>query len=724
MKVPQRMELVEHVGRELDRLVSRAAGRPGRAKVVRFRATLERLAGVIGSLEIPGAADLAATFARAAGLMPVGETEVAVALVRREWDVWTATLPGRSPGLVLPAARLSSTEALTGSPPDPDDDTRTPDGTDTPAEDEVSALAADPEMATLFLAEAEDHLTAIEGLALRLEATPTDATLLNDVFRPFHTIKGNAGALGVVSLQRLAHAVESLLDQARSGARVLGPSDIEIVLRCVDLLNATLRDLAARLGGRPGTPLEAAQAQLLADIDRLSSSTLVSRNAPGGPGSAGRAAHDSDDTAVHDEAESALDGTIPARLPEAGRAGHASGSAGDAVAPVPVKVDTAKLDALIDAVGELVIVQSIIQADPSLAAIEDERLARNLEQLARITSDLQRSAMSMRMVPIKRTFQRMARLVRDLSRHAGKPVDLMITGEDTELDRKLVEDIADPLVHMVRNSLDHGIEPPDRRAALGKPVPARLRLRAFHEAGNVVVELSDDGAGLDTARILDIAVKRGLVSGDEPLTAPEIHQLIFRPGFSTVQHVTDISGRGVGMDVVRRNIETLRGRVDIQTVRGEGTTFSVKLPLTLAILDGLVLRIGGERYVMPAFSVRESLRPTASQVHAVDGESHVIDVRGRFLPYARLGDLLGVDPEPRPPEASTVVVMEDDGRQIALAVDEILRKQEVVVKALGQTFAEVRGVAGGAILGDGRIGLILDPAGVMSLMRRGVPRAA
>ena len=609
---------------------------------------------------------------------------------------------------------------------DPDDEIRTPDGTDTPADDDVSALAADPEMAALFLAEAEDHLAAIEGLALRLEATPTDATLLNDVFRPFHTIKGNAGALGVVSLQRLAHAVESLLDQARSGARVVGPSDIEIVLRAVDLLNDTLRDLAARLGGQAGTPLEAAQTTLLADIDRLSSSTLISREAPGGPGSAGRAAHGSGDIATREAGTpgSAMNAAAPAPPPAAGRAGDASGSAGDALAPVPVKVDTAKLDALIDAVGELVIVQSIIQADPSLAAIEDERMARNLEQLARITSDLQRSAMSMRMVPIKRTFQRMARLVRDLSRHAGKPVDLVIAGEDTELDRKLVEDIADPLVHMVRNSLDHGIELPDRRLALGKPVPARLGLRAFHAAGNVVIELSDDGAGLDTARILAIARKRGLVSGDEPLTTPEIHQLIFKPGFSTVQHVTEISGRGVGMDVVRRNIETLRGRVDIQTVRGEGTTFSVKLPLTLAILDGLVLRIGGERYVMPAFSVRESLRPTASQVQAVDGGAHVIDLRGRLLPYARLGDLLGLNPEPLLPEASTVVVMEDDSRQIALAVDEVLRKQEVVVKALGQTFAEVRGVAGGAILGDGRIGLILDPAGVMSLMRRGVPRAA
>lgn len=390
-----------------------------------------------------------------------------------------------------------------------------------------------------------------------------------------------------------------------------------------------------------------------------------------------------------------------------------------------VKVDTRKLDSLVDMVGELVIVQSILNEDPRLQRAADERLSKNLAQLRRITSDLQRNAMALRMVPIRQTFQKMARLVRDLSKKAGKPVDFVMSGEDTELDRKVVEEINDPLMHMIRNSVDHGIEDPSTRQARGKRPQGRLSLSAFHQSGNIVIEIVDDGGGLNTEKILAKAVKQGLVAPDATPSADDIHQLIFHPGFSTADQVTEISGRGVGMDVVRRNIEALRGRIEIQSVPGKGATFSIRLPLTLAILDGLVLKAGAERFVLPTFSIRESLRPDRSQVHSVYGEQCMVRVRDELIPLISLAELLSID-DAHVANAweGTVVVIEDEGCRSALLVDELVGKQEVVIKALGDTFKKVKGVAGGAILGDGRIGLILDGATIVKMMRGGVARAA
>ena len=384
-----------------------------------------------------------------------------------------------------------------------------------------------------------------------------------------------------------------------------------------------------------------------------------------------------------------------------------------------MKVDTRKLDGLVDMVGELMILQSLIHESPAIADLGDERLSRNLAQLRRITADLQRSAMSMRMVPIRQTFQKMSRLVRDLGRTSGKQVELILHGEDTELDRRVVEDISDPLMHMVRNSLDHGIEPAQTRLAAGKRETGRLWLRAFHQGGTIVIEIADDGGGLNTGKILEKAIAKGLVPPDEALTDAAIHQMIFEPGFSTADKVTEISGRGVGMDVVRRNIESLRGRIDISTTAGAGTTFAITLPLTLAILDGLLIASGKERFVVPTFAVRESLRPLRSAVHTVQGAPRLVQVRDRLVPLVWLTDLftpgpLRIDLRIDPSEA-TVVVIEDNARLIGLVVDRLVGKQEVVVKSLGDTFAGVRGVTGGAILGDGRIGLILDAHGIVTM---------
>lgn len=629
------------------------------------------------------------------------------------------------PAPPAPEAAPETKAPAAGAPLDPPAAPRTMEptagaidcGAGAAADAELEILRSDPELASMFIAEALDHLGTIESTMLQLESSPGDARLLDDVFRPFHTIKGNAGALGLASIQGLAHAVETLLDLARAGTLAIGPDETDAVLKAVDLLTSLVSDLTPRLAGEPGRPLEAERQSLLARVEALvrRGQTPEARPAP-------RATAAAPDAGPHPVPGADAGGVTPA-VPPGPAAGSGDFAITDAPAPgrrvepatMAVKVDTRKLDNLVDMVGELVIVQSMVSADPAILALGEERLSRNLAQLRRITSDLQRTAMALRMVPIRPTFQKMARLVRDLSRKAGKPVELVLSGEDTELDRKVVEDIADPLMHMIRNSLDHGIEPPARREALGKPRVGRVSLSACHQGGNIVIAVADDGAGLDADRILAKAVAQGLVPPGEKPAPADIYPLIFKPGFSTAEHVTEISGRGVGMDVVRRNIEALRGRIEIHTEPGRGTTFSIKLPLTLAIVEGLLLRVGGERFVLPTFSVRESLRPAAGQVHSVHGRARMIRVRDALMPLVSLADLFAVRGAVSDPCQATVVVIEDDERRVALQVDELLGKQEVVIKSLGSAFGHVRGVAGGAILGDGRVGLILDAGGLLAL---------
>jgi two-component system chemotaxis sensor kinase CheA len=566
-------------------------------------------------------------------------------------------------------------------------------------DNELAFLRDDPEMADLFLAEALDHLGTIEAALLKLDERPGDVTLLNDIFRPFHTIKGNAGALGLTSVQEVAHRVENLLDLARSGRRALGPADVDVVLRAVDVLTSMIRDVGARLSGQPGAELSPLAAALIASVD-----ALISGETDGQTAECATIAEPVQQTASADNA--------PA---------DASRIRGEDIAAI--KVDTRKLDSLVDAVGELIIVQSLIQEDPLLATHVDQRLAGNLGQLKRITADLQRSAMALRMVPIRQAFQKVSRVVRDLSRKADKSVELVLTGEDTELDRKVVEKITDPLMHMVRNSIDHAIEPAEVRELAGKRPQARLALRAYHQGGQVVIEIADDGKGLDTEKIKARALQRGLIAPGASLSSDEVNALIFEPGFSTAEKVTEISGRGVGMDVVRRNIDALHGRVEIVTEDGKGTTFIIRLPLTLAVLDGLIVGVGRERFVMPTTGVRESLRPLASHVHNVQGAPRLVQVRDSLLPLVSLGELFGLPHEADPCKA-TVVVIEDAGSRVGLVVDALLGKQEVVIKSLGETFASVRGLAGAAILGDGRIGLILDAHGIVELERGGSRAAA
>jgi two-component system, chemotaxis family, sensor kinase CheA len=316
--------------------------------------------------------------------------------------------------------------------------------------------------------------------------------------------------------------------------------------------------------------------------------------------------------------------------------------------------------------------------------------------------------MAMRLVPIGPLFRRMARLVRDLSRQFGKHVAMEMVGIEIELDRSIIEELSDPLMHMIRNALDHGIEDPRERERAGKPAEARLLLKAQHQAGQVVIEIADDGRGLDRGKILAKAVERGLISSVEGIPDAEAYSLIFQPGFSTAVQVTSVSGRGVGMDVVRRHIEKLRGRIEIRSTPGKGASFLIKLPLTLAIIDGLVVGVGQERYIVPLFAVREMFRPGDDIVWTVQQRAEMALVRGTLLPVLRLHRAFRLPARSEDPRELILVVAEVEGQRFCLLVDELIGKQEVVIKSLGETFRDVPGVAGGAILGDGRVGLILD----------------
>ena len=384
-----------------------------------------------------------------------------------------------------------------------------------------------------------------------------------------------------------------------------------------------------------------------------------------------------------------------------------------------VRVTTGRLDSLINMVGELVIAQSMTSQDPDVDSGRRPRLARNVSRTSKIIRELQDLTMALRMVPLKATFQKMQRLVRDLARKSGKAVQFLTEGDDTEIDRNMVEALNDPLVHMIRNAVDHGLESAEERKAAGKPETGSVRLRAYHSAGNVVIELSDDGKGLDRGKILRKAVERNLVAPDANLSDAEAVALIFLPGFSTADKITDVSGRGVGMDVVKRRVEQLRGRVDVTTRPGQGSTFTVRLPLTMAITDAMLLRVGLERYLIPTVSIVQSFRPARADVTTVVGRGEVVLLRGEPVPVFRLHRLFNVPGAVSNLWDGLLLVVEAEGRRYALLVDELMGQQQVVIKSLGGTMRNVPGVAGGAILGDGRVGLILDAAGVFKLARDG-----
>ncbi|MCC6535374.1 MAG: chemotaxis protein CheW [Burkholderiales bacterium] len=378
-----------------------------------------------------------------------------------------------------------------------------------------------------------------------------------------------------------------------------------------------------------------------------------------------------------------------------------------------IRVSVDKVDKLINLVGELVITQAMLaQTASHVDGALMERLQDGLNQLERNTRDLQESVMSIRMLPISFVFSRFPRVVRDVAAKLGKEVELKTVGEGTELDKGVIEKIADPLTHLVRNSLDHGIELPEVRLAAGKSARGTVTLRAYHQGGNIMVEVSDDGRGLDRARILAKATERGMAVSDA-MSDQEVYKLIFAPGFSTAEVVTDVSGRGVGMDVVKRNIEAMGGGVEIDSVAGQGMRISIRLPLTLAILDGLSVRVGKEIYIVPLTYITESLQPAANDLRTVAGSGMTIRVRGEYLPVVSAARLFGTSAEANRPEQAIMVIVEAEGARMALAVDDLVGQHQVVIKSLETNYRRVHGVSGATIMGDGRVALILDVAALV-----------
>jgi two-component system chemotaxis sensor kinase CheA len=586
----------------------------------------------------------------------------------------------------------------------------------------------DEELATGFVGESLDLLQEIEVNILELEKDPSDPEVINAIFRPFHTIKGVSGFLNLAQINKFAHQVENLLDEARSGNIVLEGPLVDLVLDAVDLLRLMITDLSTFLQSQTqpqeGYALEAffqrikicheaAVAAKAGDPAKLGEIMIAQGSAKPEEVEQGLAAQEANQKPL---------GTIMVESKVASPKSVARGLRDQRTATPGVqsiKVDTTKLDNMVDAVGELVIALSLVSENPKFAGIRDQKLERDMGQLGRITSELQKTAMSLRMVPIKQTFQRMSRVVRDLSQKSGKPAQLIMEGADTEIDRTMVDSIYDPMVHMVRNSMDHGLEDKEDRKKASKPEEGMVALRAYHQGGKIVIEIEDDGKGLDPEKILAKARERGLVGPEANLSDNEIYQLILQAGFSTADQITDISGRGVGMDVVREAVEGLRGNLEISSKLGQGSKFTIRLPLTMAIIEGMIVSVAKERYIIPALSVAEVLKPEPEAYHTTSGgKGEMVMVRGRLLPLVRLDRLFGSDGGSQDKER-IIVVVESEDKSKAIQVDELLGKQEVVIKSLGGALGHLKGLSGGAILGDGRVGLILDVAGLFYIAEHG-----
>jgi len=600
-------------------------------------------------------------------------TEVLAAA--RHTDSEAADTPVGAPSSAeKPARRRSSSRAKAAKPASPAPSpagssplTRPamePEPAAAPTPATVMPLASDEELLRDFAVRAAEHLDDADERLLALEADATDAEAIDAVFRAFHTIKGMAGFLALDAVSEHAHESESLLAEARATGSAVSDASVQSLFAAVD----RMRVLVASAAGL--TPDAAAP-----------------------------------DPADADEADDAAAG-------EVARTDAATSAAAAAVRAGTVRVEESRLDALLDAIGEMVIAESMVSASSRTKA-DAAVLEAQFERLDKITRELQQMATSLRMVPLRATFRRMARLVRDVANKAGKDVDFVVSGEDTELDKTVVDRISDPLIHALRNAVDHGIESPEARVAAGKPARGRVELLAYHAGGAIHVEITDDGRGVDYDAVLSRARERGLVGEDASPDERALLDLVFAPGFSTAETVTDVSGRGVGMDVVKRTVEELRGRIDLRSRPGSGTTLEIRLPLTLAIIEGMTLRVGDERYVLPLLSIQRSVRPRAEQVVTITGQGEMLALDDELVPLLRLHHLFHAENAETDLTRAVVVIVDDNGAHAGLVADELLGQQQTVIKPLGEGLPEQPGIAGGAIMPDGRVGLILDAAGLV-----------
>ncbi len=580
-----------------------------------------------------------------------------------------------------------------------------------------------------FFDEAQEHLESIEEMAMALGSGRHDPEVLNSIFRAAHSIKGGSGTFGFTQLAEATHEMETLFDGLRKGKGSADENTVRLLLDACDVFKAHLARLKAGERGndpamdgmraqligfrastsfpgsgepRQGTNVEALDSRRRGNDESESFFVPIKDAKDGGeafglfddePASVAPRASPADEKFGFFESAPGTEGMEHNR-----RKGDSSS----------IRVSVEKIDRIVNLVGELVIAQAMMQQSvAALASEQDEHLTHSLATLDRNTRDLQQAVMSIRMMPMEFVFSRFPRLVYDVSSKLGKRVHLRTQGHETELDKELIELLIDPLTHVVRNAIDHGIESPEERRAGDKPEMGTVGMRATHRGGSVIIEVSDDGRGLDRQRIIAKARELGMPA-DDSMTDAQVFGIIFEPGFSTAKEVTSLSGRGVGMDVVRRNITSLGGSVTVASRKGEGTTITIQLPLTLAVLDGMIVGVGDEQYIVPLEFVAEAFMPGPSDIRSIVGQPSLVAVRGEQLPIVRLEDLVQLPATQGPRPEALCLVVEVDNRRAALLVDSLIGQQQLVVKSLETNLHTVPGVAGATILGDGRVALILD----------------
>ncbi|MDH5745112.1 MAG: chemotaxis protein CheA, partial [Candidatus Aminicenantes bacterium] len=596
-------------------------------------------------------------------------------------DLSTPIDPDISPVASGITTAITETLGLAAAPQASDDQLNPPEG--------YWRLTADVSLLTDFISESKDHMEVANGELLNLESDPSNQEALNSVFRAFHTIKGIASFLELHEIRILAHDAENLLDNMRKGTLEVSHELVDVAFESMDMLSALIEKVrtavesdytmtpdpdihgllesiraAARGEVAARVPVEHTESKLgeilveegLATTDDVLEALVKEQESESGK-KLGEILVESEKVAARDVA-AALHRQAPAAKPQK----IAPKAPGPQTAGVELKetirVDYDRLESMVDTIGELVIAEAMITQDEHILQIHAETVDKKLHNLRLISRKLQELGTTIRMVPIAGTFQKMARLVRDLSKKSGKNITFRTAGDETELDRAYVDKIGDPLVHMVRNSVDHGIETPSERAETGKNPQAEIVLRAYHEGGNIVIEIQDDGRGVNKERVLAKAIEKGLVSEEDRLSDQEIFQLIFHPGFSTAAQITEVSGRGVGMDVVKRNIEELRGQIVVHSEPGVGSTFKLVLPLTMALIDGMVVRVADERFILPVLSVVETVKAEQDMLHSLMGAGEMITMRNRQLPFYRLSRLFNLYEDDDAIKDGLVVVIE------------------------------------------------------------------
>ncbi len=604
-----------------------------------------------------------------------------------------------------------------------------PDGTEPVAAEPVSEIAQSPEnepildfaeefkltitpeMIKRFTDEAMDTFEEAETTLLQMELRPNDKELIEQVFRNFHSFKGNAGFFGYADFEKLSHKAENLLDSVRDGRSSASPAIISVLLSVVDVLRIGVHGLEkGELISIPNLAqlLQAMDEVETGSVEQASTATATDNDQETEKVASKPSQPKNGNSVEKDEGQDAPTG--------GGRNGGVDKKSA-AASQMALRVDVEKLDQLLDLVGEMVISVSMVSNSPDLVGLNLDRFEKSIMHLTKITRDIQDVSMSMRMIPLSGVFRKMVRLVRDVSMKENKKVDLEIIGEETEVDKTIIEQISDPLVHLIRNAVDHGVEAPAQRLAAGKPETGRVTLEAKHSAGEVWILIKDDGNGINRDKLLKKAIERGIANEDAYGWKDEdVYKLVFEPGLSTAAQVSSISGRGVGMDVVKRNIEKLRGRIDIRSTPGAGTIFILRIPLTLAIIDGMIVQVGDIKYAIPITSINESLRPAENQITVTPEGLELLNVRHQLLPVIRLHEVYKVKHARTRLTEGILIVVEHDLKKYCLFVDEMVGQHQIVIKGLPEYFGRIRGVSGFAILGDGEISTILDIAGLVSSM--------